>query len=102
MTAKIPDFSESIADAQGKASRNWFNYWKDLGSGIRSGSFTLTVSTATITFPTPQPTNDYNVFFDHPLGSPTWATNKGTMSFVAHSTGAGGTLTFIGWSLIRR
>lgn len=101
MTAKIPDFSEGLADGQGKATRNWYNYWKDLGTGIQSGSFTFTgVTTTTITLSPPMPTAQYNVFFDAPIGTATWATNKGTTSFIANTSTAS-SLTW-GWSAIRR
>lgn len=102
MTSKIPDFSEPIANSDGTASRNWFNYWKGLTAGSRAGSFTLTVATATITLSPPLPASDYNVFFDHPTGAATWATSKGTTTFIANAAAPAGSLTFIGWTAIRR
>lgn len=102
MATKIPDFSESIADGQGKASRNWFNFWKALSVGVTSGSFTFATASMTIAFPTPMPSTNYNVFFDNPIGSPTWATSKTVNGFTTNSVGVGSTLTFVGWSAIRR
>lgn len=38
----IPDFSEPIVDQTGRASRNWFNYWKALVTSGSGGTTTLT------------------------------------------------------------
>lgn len=37
MAGKIPDFSESVIDQAGKATKNWYNFWKGLIQGNTSG-----------------------------------------------------------------
>lgn len=46
MTDRIPDFSESLADVSGKATRNWYNFWKGLQSQSDSGAGTISTGVA--------------------------------------------------------
>ena len=102
----LPHPDSQFVNANDRLSREWADWISKQQKALEfntplTGIATLTATTSVVvSFTTPEPTANYDIYYALSDDRRAWTTSKGTASFQANSNIS--TTVVLGWMLVRR